>query len=325
MSPGWAPPLRPPVSRQRIKARVEHALARHFAAPLLFALLAWLASPPAAAAIRVQDDRGVVVELPAPAQRIVSLAPHVTELLFAAGAGDRIVGTTEFSDYPAPAKAIPRVSSSSMLDLERVLTLKPDVIVVWSHGTPQAQLDRLRALGLRLFHIDARHLGDIPRELEALGQLAGTEAVATKAAGAFASRLGALRQRWANERAVTVFWQVWSRPLLTINGDHIFTDAIELCGGRNVFAQLKALVPTVSMESVIDADPDAMVTTTSDAASDGSDGLENWRALKSLRVTRERNFVVLEAETIHRASPRILDGVANLCEKLHSVRMRSTR
>ena len=285
------------------------------------ALLFCLAAADARGAIRVSDDRGSIIELPAPAKRIVSLAPNITELLFAAGAGERVVGASEFSDYPAAAKAIPRIGSSAHLDLERVVQLEPDLIVVWGNGTPELQLEALRRLGIPLFYSEARALDDLPRTLLQLGTLAGSEPQARAAAAAFSSRLSDLRSRYASRAPVRIFWQVWVHPLLTISRRHIIDDVIRLCGGTNVFAELPTLVPSVSIEAVIAADPEGIVTTT-DASADGGDGLEQWRRLRWLSATARGNFIVLDAGTIDRASPRILDGAAALCERLESVRAR---
>lgn len=294
------------------------AVARVLGGTSIF-FLALLTAPAAQAVVSVTDDRGSSVQLPEPAKRIVSLAPHITELLFAAGAGERVVGTTEFSDYPAAAKAIPRVGSSALLDLERIVQLKPDLIVVWGHGTPEAQLDRLRSLGLPLFYNEPRVLNDVPRDILQLGILAGTEPQARQAADVFSTRLAGLRSRYADRRPVRLFWQVWEHPLLTISGRHFIGDVIRLCGGVNVFEALPALVPAVAVESVVAANPEAIITTTTDAA-DGSDGLDTWRKLPSLAATTRGNLIALDADTIHRASPRILDGAAALCEQLESVR-----
>ncbi|HET9046887.1 MAG TPA: helical backbone metal receptor, partial [Casimicrobiaceae bacterium] len=190
----------------------------------------------------VVDDTGSTVTLSAPARRIVSLAPHLTELLFAAGAGDRIVGTVEFSDYPEAAKSIPRVGSSTLLDMERIVALKPDLVVVWRSGTAPARIDALRALGLAIYFDEPHTFAGIAQPLVRLGTLAGTGAAARGAAEAFAARADALRQKYGTRRPVTLFWQVWARPLLTVNRDHVIGDAIRTCGGVNIFADLAPLV-----------------------------------------------------------------------------------
>jgi len=310
-----------------MRARPKNAKRRPCAVltAAMLGCLAWLCGAPGAAAVQAIDDVGITVVLQAPARRIVSLAPHTTELLFAAGAGERIVGTTDFSDYPDAAQRIPRIGSSTLLDLERVVSLNPDLIVVWLSGGSAAQLARIRALGVPVFHSEPRTLADIPSALERLGVLAGTPAEAQKAAAAFSARAAALRARYANRSPVPLFWQVWARPLLTVNGRHIISDVVGLCGGRNLFAALSPLVPPVSVEAVIEADPEAIVTTSNDATPRGDEGLEIWRALPKLRATARGNLVALRAETIHRQSPRILDGAAALCERLEEVRARRPR
>ena len=295
--------------RQRLERGIVGALVCFFC----------LVAVGARGAIRVTDDRGSSIELQAPARRIVSLAPNITELLFAAGAGERVVGASAFSDYPAAAKAIPRIGSSAHLDLERIVQLEPDLVVVWGSGTPELQLEALRRLRIPLFYSEARVLDDLPRAMLRFGTLAGSEPQARAAAAAFSARLSDLRSGYAHRNPVRLFWQVWARPLLTVNGRHIINDVIGMCGGANIFADLPTLVPAVSSEAVIAADPEAIVTTT-DASADGGDGLEQWRRLRWLSATARGNFIVLDAGTIDRASPRILDGAAALCEGLESVR-----
>ncbi|MEO5766406.1 MAG: cobalamin-binding protein [Casimicrobiaceae bacterium] len=275
-----------------------------------------------AAAISVVDDTGATVALAAPARRIVSLAPHVTELLFAAGAGARIVGAVDFSDYPEAAKSIPRVGSSTLLDMERIVALKPDLVVVWRSGTTPARVDALRALGIPIYFDEPHTFAGIARTLVRLGTLAGTEPEGRRAADALSARAAALRQRYANRRPVSLFWQIWARPLLTVNRDHVIGDAIRTCGGINVFADLAPLVPAVSVEAVVAADPEAIITTGDDASAAKDDGLAQWRALPRLRATQRGSLITLDAETIHRPSPRVLDGAAALCEQLDAVRAR---
>jgi iron complex transport system substrate-binding protein len=276
----------------------------------------------AVANVAVADDTGATVTLAAPARRIVSLAPHVTELLFAAGAGERIVGTVEFSDYPEAAKAVPRIGSSTLLDMERIVALKPDLVVVWRSGTAPARIEALRALGIPIYFNEPHTFADIARTLVRLGALAGTKAAAQRGAEGFTARANALRERYAGRRPVTVFWQIWARPLLTVNRDHVISDALRTCGGVNVFADLAPLVPAVSTEAVVALDPEAIVTTGNDASVANDDGLAQWRTLPRLRASSRGNLIVLDAETIHRPSPRVLDGAAALCSRLDEIRAR---
>src|SRR5258705_8147812 len=211
----------------------------------------------ACATVSVTDDTGATVTLPALAQRVISLAPHVTEMLYAAGGGAKLIGAVTYSDYPPEAKQIPRVGDNKALDLERIVALKPDLIVVWRHGNAQRQLDRLRDLHIPLYFNEPHHLDDIAVTLTKLGTLLGTSPTADAAANAYRNDIAQLRARYAARPPVSVFYQVWDDPLMTLNGAHMISDVIALCGGRNVFAKLEPLVPTVSTEAVLAANPEA--------------------------------------------------------------------
>lgn len=286
---------------------------------LAFGMLFLLSAAAVMPAVTVTDDSGRELTLPRPARRIISLAPHVTELLFAAGAGGLIVGAVEYSYYPEQAKRIPRVGNNLQLDLERIVALKPDLIVVWLHGNAQRQLDMLLKLGIPVFYNEPHRLNDIARSLERFGRLAGTDAAAQSAARAFSARESDLRARYAGRPPVRVFYQVWDRPLMTINGNQIINDVIALCGGQNVFADLKPLVPPVSIEAVLDADPEAIVTAIVDP--NVQSGLEIWKQWPHLTATARNNFLFIPADLITRHTPRILDGAQQLCENLDKARM----
>lgn len=287
---------------------------------LALAAMSALCCISARADIRVVDDNGHSVVLGAPARRIVSLAPHVTELLYAAGAGGKIVGAVEYSNYPQAAKRIPRIGNNLQLDLERILALKPDLIVVWLHGNAQRQLDKLMQLGIPVFYNEPHRLGDIARSIEQFGRLAGTEAVASRAAQDFAAREAELRERYAGRSPVRVFYQIWQRPLMTINGEHLISDVIRLCGGQNVFADLKPLVPVISTEAVLEANPEAIVTAIIDARA--QDGLDGWKKWPRLMATARGNYFFIPTDLISRQAPRILEGARLMCEHLDAARAR---
>ncbi len=274
----------------------------------------------AQAEIRVVDDSGQEVVLKSPARRIVSLAPHTTETLFEAGAGHLIVGTVKYADYPEAAKKIPRVGDNALLDMERIVSLQPDLIVVWLHGNSEKHLQKVRKLGIPMFYNRPNKLSEIPSSLIRLGQLAGTEAQARKAADAFAVRLAELEKRYAHRSPVPLFFQVWQKPLLTINGTQIISDVIRLCGGRNIFAEEKLLVPTVDVEAVVSANPEAVVRT--GKTTDPESAFELWRKLPDFRPTATRNLVLLKTDALGRPSPGILDGAAVMCEEFEAVRAR---
>jgi iron complex transport system substrate-binding protein len=271
------------------------------------------------AAITTHDDAGRELVLQKPAQRIVSLAPNTTELLFAAGAGDRIVGTVEYSDYPKAARGIPRIGSFEQIDMERLIALKPDLIVLWADGGMARQLDTVRRLGIPIYYSQAGKLADIPDAIERLGKLAATEAFARQAAAEQRAVLARLAARYRDRSPVTVFYQVWGKPLYTLNGAHILSDLLRVCGGRNVFADLTAAAPVVSIESVLLANPEAMIA----GAEHGHiGGLDMWKSYPQLRAVRNGNLFEINADLLSRAGPRLLDGAAAVCERLEQARSR---
>jgi iron complex transport system substrate-binding protein len=295
--------------------QMKKPMHRWIALPLLWTALT------AHAAISVRDDDGKIVTLAQPAQRVVSMAPHVTELLFAAGAGSKIVGAVDYSDYPEAAKAIQRVGSNREVDLERVLALKPDLIVVWRHGSSERQVDMLRQLGIPLFHSEPLKLDAIADNVVAMGKLTGTEAVAEAAAADLRRRLATLRKRYANRPVVRVFYQVWDRPLYTLNGTHIVSDALRLCGGENIFASQKVTAPVVSIESVLKEDPEAVFST----AEKEQGGAAMWRQYPQLKAAKQDNLFTIDGHLVNRAGPRMIAGTESLCEKLEIARQRRAR
>lgn len=274
------------------------------------------------ATITVTDDTGATVTLPAAAQRVISLAPHVTELLYAAGGGAKMVGAVSYSDYPPEAKQLPRVGDNKALDLERIVALKPDLIVVWRHGNAQQQLDRLRELHIPLFFSEPHRLDDVAVSLTKLGQLLGTSATADAAAAAYRQNMARLRAQYANRPPVSVFYQVWDKPLMTLNGEHMISDVIALCGGRNVFAALQPLVPTVSTEAVLAANPEAIVTAAQGATQPDTTlpQLGTWRAWPGLTAVANNNLFAIDGDLINRPAPRLAQGAQQLCEDLQVAR-----
>ena len=281
-------------------------------------LLLTLASLPARAEIVVTDVGGTTIRLAAPARRIVSLAPHITELLFAAGAGDRVVGNVEFGEYPLAARTLPKVGGYSRLDLEAIVALKPDLVMGWESGNAQAAVSRLRSIGLVVHISQPNRIEDIAGELELVGKLAGVEASANKAAAAFRERYANLVARFSKRPPVDVFYQVWKQPLMTVNGNQIISDAIRLCGGRNVFAQLPVLAPTVTVEAVIAANPEAILA--SGMGDSRPEWLDDWKRWKTLTAVARDNLYFVPPELIQRHTPRILEGTEILCTHLEKTR-----
>ncbi|HZZ13997.1 MAG TPA: cobalamin-binding protein [Paraburkholderia sp.] len=289
--------------------------------------LAACAAASTQAAITVTDDTGANVTLAAPAERVISLAPHVTELLYAAGGGAKVVGAVSYSDYPPEAKQLPRVGDNKALDLERIIALKPDLIVVWRHGNAQQQLDRLRELHVPLYFSEPRHLDDVAVSLTKLGHLLGTSPAADAAAASYRAEIARLRAQYATRPPVSVFYQVWDQPLMTLNGEHMINDVIALCGGRNVFAKLEPLVPTVSTEAVLAMNPEAIVTAAPGATRPDTSlpQLGAWRAWPGLRAVANDNLFAIDGDLINRPAPRLAQGAKVLCEDLEMARTRRQR
>jgi iron complex transport system substrate-binding protein len=286
-----------------------------------FVFFLWLCSSAAWGQIVVRDDYGKDVRLPQPAARIVSLAPHLTELLYDAGAGDRVVGAVDFSDYPPEARSLPRVGSDARIDLEAVLALRPDLVVAWPNAGSLRAVDRLSELGVPVFRSEPRELDDIARTLERLGRLAGNAAQADAAAGAFRQRATALRTKYAGGRKVRVFYEIWDRPLLTVNSAHVISKVIALCGGENVFGGLPLLVPEVDREAVLRANPEVIVASGSNGAE--PEWLEAWKRFPGLAAADASHLYAIPADLIQRHTPRLLDGAERLCTILAHVRARS--
>lgn len=270
------------------------------------------------AAITVVDDDGNTVTLQKPAQRIVAMAPHVTELLFAAGGGAKIVGAVSYSDYPEAAKRIPQIGSNRQIDMERVIAMKPDLIVVWMHGSSERQIEELRTLGIPMFHSEPRKLDDIAASLQKMGKLMGTEAIAEPAAAKLRQDLAALTARYANRPPVRMFYQVWDKPLYTLNGAHIVSDSVRVCGGVNIFAPLKVTAPVVNVEAVLQEDPEAIFSTGEGSQNDG--GVNLWKPFTNMTAVKRGNLFRLDGNLLNRAGPRMVAGTAALCEKLELAR-----
>jgi len=277
---------------------------------------AWLASNPAHSAT-VIDDEGNTVTLATPARRIVSLAPHVTELLYAAGAGAAVVGVSQYSDYPPAARKVASVGGASALDLEQIITLKPDLVVAWHSGSSAAQIAKLRTLAIPVFESEPRDFATVASSLERLAQLAGTETAGNAAAAAFRARLARLDAAYRSRPPVRVFYQVWRKPLMTLNDAHLVSAALRLCGGRNVFGALPQLAPTVSREAVLAQDPEVIFS-----AGGAADELADWRRFPQLSAVAHDNLFRLDADLLSRAGPRIVDGTEQICRQLELVRSR---
>jgi iron complex transport system substrate-binding protein len=270
-----------------------------FVATLILGALAWVGE--------VQAAKG---------PRLLSLAPGLTEIAYAAGAGELLVGTVEYSDYPDAAKQLPRVGDAWRVDLERVLALKPDVVLAWRTGTPESTIARLRQLGLEVVEVTTQRLADVPAALRQLGRIAGTQAAAERAAREFEARVAQQRKTYAQRTALTVFIEIDDEPVYTVNGRHVISEIVELCGGRNVFADLPQLAPPIAIEAVLAADPQVILTTDDTIA----DPMAIWRPWPRLRAVQAGTVYALSSDLVTRASPRLAQGVEVTCRALEQAR-----
>jgi len=252
------------------------------------------------------------------APRIISLSPHITELLFAAGAGGRIVGVDDASDYPPEVAGITRVGEPWALDVEGLLRLKPTLIVLWDSGTPARRKAELQRLNLRLYVTDQHHLDDIGTALLEFGRLAGTEPVATAAARRYRDELADLRARYAARPRLKVFYQVWDRPLYTLSGTHLVSEVLSLCGGDNVFADLSTLAPAIDREAVLTRNPDVILIAA--AGAEGDRQRADWDRFGYIRAVRNHHVLSVDPSLVGRMAPRILQGVREVCDLLDAAR-----
>jgi iron complex transport system substrate-binding protein len=290
-----------------------------FSALSLAMAIAGAATPGAAAGQRVSvsDDEGRILALPRPAQRVVALAPHLTELVFAAGGGAKLVGVIRYSDHPAAARALPVVGDAFALNLERIAQLRPDLVLVWHSGLGQRQREQLRALKLPVYESEIRRVDDIAATLHRVGTLLGTAATADAAANSLMQRWIALQARYAARAPVRVFYQLWQQPLMTINGEHLIAQAITACGGVNVFASLPGLTPTVSWEAAAQSDPELIAGARVDRQTMPQG---RWAELTQVEAVKHQRYALLPPELLGRMGPRFIDGAQLLCEAIDKAR-----
>ena len=248
--------------------------------------------------------------------RIVALAPNLTELVFAAGAGDTLVGVSAHSDYPPAARELPIVGDAFTVDQEQLALLQPDLLLAWQSGTPAHVIDELRDMGHRVETIPTRNLADVATALRRIGELTGRKEKASIAAGAYVDRLGSIEQRYAGQEDIRVFYQVSDRPLYTVNAEHYVSELIHLCGGSNVFADLNELAPTVDVEAVVERDPEVMLAST-DA---GMQAFDEWERWPHLAANRYQNHFLMPADEIGRATPRLVRAALAVCDALQVAR-----
>lgn len=284
---------------------------------LLLCLAGLLATDAARAAVTLTQADGAVLRLDRQAGRIVTLSPNLAELVFSAGAGERLIATVEYSNFPEQAAGLPRIGDAFRLDIEGIVALRPDLVIAWHSGNPRPAIAQLRSLGVTVWTVEIREPNEIATTLEAIGRAAGTQDSADQAALDFRTRLEALSHAYRDASPLTYFYQVDARPLFTLNGDHLVSRGLALCGAENLFADEPALAFQVSHEAVVVADPDALIAP---SLPGGADPLAQWRSWPAMQAVESGSLFTLDADRISRATPRWLDSIETGCRLLQNLR-----
>ena len=281
-------------------------------------LLVFVSSVLAASEVLVVDDNGAEVRLAEPAKRIISLAPNITEVLFHIGAGEQIVGADEYSNYPPEAKDILRVNNYAAANYELILSLKPDLVIAWQSGNGDKIINPLRKLGIPVFVIETREIDQVPNLFRRFGQLSGHSDTAEQRAVEFTERLKKLRTANLKKSPVRTFYQIWDEPLITLNGKHMVSSVIELCGGVNIFADAIPLVPYVNIESVVAADPQVIIA--GGSQDEQPHWFKSWQKWSGISAVIKSQIYLIPADLMQRHSVRILDGAEMMCGFFDSAR-----
>lgn len=284
---------------------------------IAFVLVAVLCAPAVRAytSDTVTDDFGHRVTVRYPPRRIVSLAPAATAMLLAAGASSQLVATIEYSGQPPSERRLTKIGSVDAIDMERLIALRPDVVVVWPDGNNPAQIATIERLGLPVYRQEAVTLDGIADSLRRLGKLTGTSSVADRTASSLQAKLATLRREYANaSNPPTVFLEVWDRPLYTVGGRELMSDALQVCGARNVFADLPQRAPAIGTEAVIARNPDIIIAAAPPGR--GASWLAQWRRFPSLRAVRTGSLMTFDDQRLSGLGPGVIDATAGMCRKV---------
>lgn len=283
----------------------------------ILVLFGWQAIQAAVAGITLEQANGEPLVLAAPAERIITLAPNLAELVFAAGAGEHLKAVVEYSEYPEQVKQIPRVGDAFRIDLERIIELEPDLVIAWASGNPQSALSKLQQMGVTVWQLEISHPQEIADAVLNISVAAGTSAIGQKQATRLRAKLNRVIEEHRNKAPVSYFYQVASEPLYTVNGEHIISRGLTLCGGNNVFSDLNSLAPQISRESVILADPQVIFSARDEYSAASLDGWKQWPRLRAVELN---HLFYLPADQISQATPRFLDSIGKACQLLDNVR-----
>ena len=271
-----------------------------------------------AESISVTDDAGNAITLSGPVHRVISLAPALTEIIYHVGGGNRLVGTVEHSDYPAAARNIQRIGAHDRFDFETILALQPDLILAWASGNPANQLSRLEKLGLLIYRAEPGTLESLASTIQQIGKVVGKADEGVARSQELLIQANGIKQEFSHRQNLTVFYQVWHDPIITLNGNHIVSQMLRSCGATNLFSDLPDIAPVVSLESVIKRNPEVIVV--GGTPEGAPKWLKNWEAWSHITAVARGHLYSVNADLLHRHSPRIILGLRKLCETLDQAR-----
>lgn len=255
--------------------------------------------------------------LAAQPQRLITLTPHLTEWVFLLGAGERLVAVSDYSDYPEAAKSLPSFNTFGALNVEAILALKPDLVLAWRGGNPEADIQRLQQFGIQVYYSEPRLLDDIASELLQLGELLGQGEIAAQQASAFRQRYQQLQQQYSQVAPMAAFFALGTEPLMTAANQAWPAQVMTLCGADNIFADARTDYPQVALEQVLARQPAVIIQATR-----GSEPPKPqfWQSLQGIPAVRQQAFITLDADQVYRPTPRLLDAATALCQQLQAYR-----
>ena len=273
--------------------------------------------------ITVTDFSGATVSLKKPAQRIIALAPHIVENVYTAGAGDKLVGAVAYSDFPEQAQLLPRGGGYSNINIEKILELKPELIIAWKSAISEANILTIKSLGFPIYIDQPDTLSDLSKGIKDIGALTGHTEQATHTANKYLVDLEKTKKKYQLQAKVRTFYQVWNRPLRTITGKHIISDAIKICGGVNVYADEKTVSPIINIESLLKRNPQAIIA--SGLSDKPPEWLNDWKQWPSLQAVRNNNLFFVNPDHIQRHTIRVLLGINSICQQLDEARNKANQ
>ena len=283
------------------------------------ALYLFTFSIPALAQIKVLDDSGQTITMSQAAKKVISLSPALTELIYAAGGSELIIGVDSFSDYPEQAKKLPHIGSYDALDIEKILIMQPDLIVAWKSGNPKHQIEQLRKLGLTVYISEPETFADIPRTIKTLGELMARESIAEKNADSFIEQFEQLKLTYQSNKSKAkkrTFIQIWDNPVMSVNGNHLISKVITFCGGKNIFAPAKGITSSPSIESILEQNPEIIIAT--GMADSSQSWLNRWRQWPFMSAVKNNRLYATNPDHLVRHTPRILQGIQDVCLLINS-------